>query len=282
LKKKIELAADFLHKHAAIFRCPLCHEAMSAVESNLQCVNHHRFDLSKKGTLYFLKHAVKSGYDQAMLAPRGRMIESGQYGPVLDAIQKFIHITGVTIDVGCGEGSFLHELNTRGVEGTTIGFDISKDGVYLASNQPMTNEAFWCVADLTNLPFADGSADTILNIFSPSHYREFHRVLKTGGSLVKIIPEENYLRELRKAFYPNELEKQQYSNQLVLEKFKEEMTLVHNERISYTFEVPEKRCLDLLEMSPLEWGVSQEVKKQVEENPPASVSIDVRLLVGKK
>lgn len=62
--------------------------------------------------------------------------------------------------------SFLAELSQAGLSGLKIGFDLSKEGIYLASNQPI--DAFWCVADLTNLPFADQGLDTILNIFSPS------------------------------------------------------------------------------------------------------------------
>ena len=75
------------------------------------------------------------------------------------------------VDVGCGEGSFLAELSQAGLSGLKIGFDLSKEGIYLASNQPI--DAFWCVADLTNLPFANEGLDTILNIFSPSHYQNF-------------------------------------------------------------------------------------------------------------
>ena len=35
-----------------------------------------------------------------------------------------------------------------------------------------------------------------------------------------------------------------------------------DERITYCFDIPEERRLDLLEMSPLEWQVSQEVELQ--------------------
>ena len=33
-----------------------------------------------------------------------------------------------------------------------------------------------------------------------------------------------------------------------------------DERITYCFDIPEERRLDLLEMSPLEWQVSQKLK----------------------
>ena len=62
------------------------------------------------------------------------------------------------------KGVFFAELSQAGLSGLKIGFDLSKEGIYLASNQPI--DAFWCVADLTNLPFANEGLDTILNIFS--------------------------------------------------------------------------------------------------------------------
>ena len=110
-----------------------------------------------------------------MFEPRGRMIRSGMYQPVIEKIAHLIK-PGNLLDVGCGEGSFLQEINQVKANPVNIGFDIAKEGVYLASNQAI--HAFWCVADLTNLPFADHSFDTILNIFSPSHYSEFKRVMK--------------------------------------------------------------------------------------------------------
>lgn len=79
--------------------------------------------------------------------------------------------------------------------------------------------AFWCVADLTNLPFAPASFDTILNLFSPSNYQEFDRILKPGGQVIKVVPAASYLKELRQAFYPDDSAKQVYSNERVVDKF---------------------------------------------------------------
>lgn len=55
-----------------------------------------------------------------------------------------------------------------------------------------------------------------------------------------------------------------------------------DERITYCFDIPEERRLDLLEMSPLEWQVSQEVKAKLQQRPLEKITIDVRLLVGRK
>lgn len=260
--KKIERAQQLLKKEAAVFRCPTCHQPMHVEGVGLICQQRHQFDLSKKGTLYFLNHGVQTEYNKKMFTSRGKMIQSGMYAPVLNKIMHYLPQNKTVVDVGCGEGSFLAELSQAGLSGLKIGFDLSKEGIYLASNQPI--DAFWCVADLTNLPFANEGLDTILNIFSPSHYQEFRRVLKADGTVIKIIPEENYLKELRAAFYPNDEKKQSYSNQKVVQRFAEELAVEVDERITYCFDIPEERRLDLLEMSPLEWQVSQKVKAELQ------------------
>ncbi|MBA5735303.1 rRNA (guanine-N1)-methyltransferase, partial [Escherichia coli] len=71
----------------------------------------------------------------------------------------------------------------------------------------------WTVADLANCPNQAETADVILNILSPSNYVEFKRLLKKDGFLLKVVPEANYLRELREFIYVDE--KSSYSNESV-------------------------------------------------------------------
>lgn len=272
--KKIDRGALFLAKQQELFRCPNCHQKMSQKEKSLVCVNGHRFDLAKKGTLYFLDHQIKTEYDNEMFAPRGRMIRSGMYQPVIEKIANLMQ-TGSLLDVGCGEGSFLQQINQVKANPVNIGFDIAKEGIYLASNRPL--DAFWCIADLTNLPFSDRSFDTILNIFSPSQYREFKRVMKPDGCVVKVVPQSGYLQELRAIYHPDG---EAYSNEAVIQRFTEELEIDHRERVTYTFEIPEDNRLDLLEMSPLEWQVSREVKAKLAKKPLREITVDVEILKG--
>lgn len=142
------------------------------------------------------------------------------------------------------------------------------------------SEAFWCVADLTNLPFADNQFDCVLNIFSPSNYHEFQRILKPSGQLLKVVPGPRYLQELRQAFFPEDTTKQRYSNQLVQEKFTEAYLYNQSEKITYEFQIPEALRLDLLEMSPLEWSASDEQKEKIKKQPLTKITIDLLLLKG--
>lgn len=277
--KKIDRAHAFLQKQP-LFRCPLCQTDCQLDNYSLACSKGHRFDLSKKGTIYFLKHQIQTEYTKAMFAPRGRMIRSGMYQPLIDLLAQWIKPDGMLLDAGCGEGSFLAELTAAGVANPKLGFDIAKEGVYLATDQPI--DAFWCMADLTNLPFKAGSIDTLLTIFSPAHYQEFYRVLAPDGEVLKVVPQSGYLQELRQAFYPNDETKQLYSNEAVVDKFCASMTLLEQQRVTYTFDIPEAQRLDLLEMSPLEWGVSEVIKAQLQARPLEKITVDVEILRGKK
>lgn len=272
--KKIDRGSLFLEKNYDMFRCPKCHERFLKENRHLICKNKHQFDLSKKGTIYFLDHQVKTDYDKEMFEPRGRLIRSGMYQPVIDQLAAWMN-PGKVLDVGCGEGSFLTELNRLKSIDVSIGFDLAKEGIYLATNQVI--DCFWCIADLTNLPFSDQSFDTILNIFSPSHYQEFHRVLKGNGSVLKVVPQENYLRELREAFYPDG---KPYTNEAVIDRFNTEMSVENRTRLTYQFEVPADNQLDLLEMSPLEWHADLLIKQGLVNKPLKKITIDVEILKG--
>ncbi|MEY8445414.1 methyltransferase domain-containing protein [Enterococcus ratti] len=278
--KKIDQGRQFLRENNQLFRCPLCHTSVDITEKGLICQKKHQFDLSKKGTLYFLSHGIKTEYDQKMFIPRRSLIQSGMYQPVIELLAQELTNNAEVLDVGCGEGSFLVELAQAKPLKKAVGFDISKEGVYAATDHFI--EAFWCVADLTNLPFENQTFTTILNIFSPSHYKEFQRVLTNEGEVLKIVPQQYYLKELRQAFYPDQLEKQQYSNERVVAKFAESLVVTKRERITYEFEIPEKNRQALLAMSPLEWQVSQEIKEQLSKNPLKKITIDVELLKGNK
>ena len=164
----------------------------------------------------------------------------------------------------------------------TVGFDIAKEGIYQASNHTQFDQAFWCVADLTNLPFADQSFDVLLNIFSPSNYREFDRILAPGGKLFKVIPGEYYLKELRQAFYPNDARKQHYSNEAVVEKLLQAYPDTTFEKVQYTFDIPEALRLSLLEMSPLEWQVDPVIKHALQQAPLEKITIDLLVAMSQK
>lgn len=281
--KKIEKAALFVQEHSELFQCPICKDVFDQIEGNsLSCTNGHLFDISKKGTLYFLLKGTKNEYDKEMLSSRFNIATAGLFHPLLDELYKSIaeKEDGQTLDVGCGEGSQLDYLTTLGLKGQKIGFDISKDAIQLAATH--FSSAFWCVADLAQSPFASQQYDTILNIFSPSNYKEFDRLLKKGGQVIKVVPEKDYLIELRRLFYRDQEDKQTYSNEVVIAKFKEHFPTLEIKRVKYSFELTPALFEDLMKMTPLNWGASPESKEYALMHPLKSVTIDVCVLIGQK
>lgn len=271
--KKIEKSERFLSKRPHVLRCPICHLEVVLDGSALRCENRHTFNLNKKGYVNFLQQKPDTvHYTRKMFEPRRRLIESGMYLSVLTEIEKEV-VSGNLLDVGTGEGTFLHLLCHQGDK---YGFDLAKDGIEMATELGISG--FLSLSDLTNLPFLDGVFSTILNIFTPSNYREFKRVLADDGVILKVVPDRFYLRELREV-YGIPLD---YDNRAVIDRFVQEFPNCERKEIKTIFEIPEALRDDFLEMSPLEWAVSKEVKEKAHQAPPCFATIHVVLLIARK
>lgn len=282
--KKIEAAAQFLENHKEYFQCPVCRQKMAKVEgTGLVCQNGHRFDLSRKGTLHLLQKSGQNEYDREMLENRKQLADTGFFHPILDAVYEAVpQIENPAIlDVGCGEGSHLHYLSQKGLPGVKVGFDISKEAIQLAASHYF-EDAFWCVADLARSPFAAGKFTTILNVFSPSQYREFDRLLRPGGQVVKVVPAADYLVELRRALYAEAPGKQDYDNEAVLERFQEFFPDYERKSLQYQAALTPESWRWLVEMTPLSWSADPAVKQKVLEQPLSQITVAVELLVGRK
>ncbi|MGX4685392.1 methyltransferase domain-containing protein [Vagococcus sp. JNUCC 83] len=284
LKKKKEYAFNHLENSLMVFQCPKCQNEFALSTSGLVCQSNHHFDLSKKGTIHFPLHHMTSDYDKEMLLHRRKMIQKGLYEPIEKEIASIIsrqHHVDVVVDMGSGEGSVLERLVSKhSIRSHAIGFDLSKEGVLLSSD--FSEEAFWFIGDVTNMPFKDDSIDILLNIFSPSHYEEMSRVLKSEGLVIKVIPESYYLKELRDVFYYDSENKQEYSNQKVYQKFLKDMCLLEEKRVTYDFFFEQEDFQDILMMSPIHWGASEDAKIRAKESYFQKLTVDVKILVGKK
>ena len=256
--KKIEAGSLYLKKHRTLFQCPICKADFEKVDGHsIICANGHHFDVSKKGTLHLLMKGGQNEYGKEMLSSRKNLADTGFFFPLLDAV--YAHIdkpeSATVLDVGCGEGSHLHYLTEKGLKGTKIGFDISKDAIQLAASN-FFPDAFWCVADLAHSPFAESAFDVILNIFSPSQYQEFDRVLKPGGKVIKVVPNAQYLIELREQLYALDTTKREYDNQQVVDRFYEIYPDAISEEVAYSVALDAQSHGWLMEMTPLSWGAS--------------------------
>ncbi|SEG25527.1 putative RNA methyltransferase [Paenibacillus sp. UNC499MF] len=285
-------AARLLAAHETIFSCPVCDGRMKVIEGrSLRCGGGHNFDLAREGYLNLLTQAVKSKYGKSLFAARKAVNENGLFDPIRDEIAERI-AEGVPpdkrrsrlriLDAGCGEGSLLSGIK-RQVSGRTkgdllaVGMDLAKEGVRLASKGDA--EALWCAADLAKAPFRAASFDVILNILSPSNYAEFGRLLSGDGLLIKVVPEQDYLREIRRRLYAG-TQREAYSSRRAVERFRERFTLLDSRRLKYTWQLRPGLLEPLLDMTPLAWGAGKDRLREVLAMEADEVTVDVTVLCG--
>jgi len=281
--KKIDWAEQFINQHLQAFRCPYCHEAMVSAENHsVVCEKGHRFNISKKGTLHLMKQNANTDYDATLFQHRYELAQSGFFEPLLEELLPYLSAgeEKFIVDIGCGEGSHLSWLS-KFVQAPLCGMDIAKEGIHQASVH-FGNQALFFLGDLANLPFADESCGTLLNILTPSNYQEFMRVLAPGGSLIKVIPGNDYLSQLRQQLYRSNPEKQTYSNADILERVRSECPQVTFEEVRYTVNLTDAIYRHLLEMTPLYWGATPEDKAYSNEHPLATVTVHYIIAVVKK
>lgn len=190
------------------FICPVCKKELCEEDKLYRCENGHCFDKSKYGYVNLLQSqkssAKRHGDDRLMVRARRDFLDTGCYGFLRESLceicLKYLPNGGNILDAGCGECYYSAEINARyGQKASFFGVDISKDALEFASKRKCGVRT--AVASLFDLPFADGSIDMVLNVFSPEAFDEFYRVLKCGGYLIRVIPLEKHLFGLKAAIY---------------------------------------------------------------------------------
>lgn len=280
LSKKM-MNARALEKHAQLFSCPICKANMTVEDhARLVCTENHSFDLSKNGYVNLAPQAHMTKYDKSLFEARKQIIDSGFFTPLLQYMTKLLAISKARaiLDAGCGEGSHVTEILAHLPEDVLgVGIDLAKEGIATAAKAHPGN--IWCVADLANCPFGDDQFDAILNILSPANYAEFTRLLQPDRLFIKVVPESDYLKELRAIFYGNK-ERKEESNPV--ERFSEHFELINTKRITYEFSLDQELLVQLIRMTPLSWGVDE---KKVEEAMRADIpviTVDFLVMIGKK
>ncbi|WP_283587939.1 methyltransferase domain-containing protein [Limosilactobacillus viscerum] len=282
--KKSERQKKFVQENINLFRCPTCQAPMArVVDNSIVCQNGHQIDFNRHGYLHFLTGAAETEYGREMFCARRQLLESGLFTPIIKEVAGVLPDKPLRLlDVGTGEGTPLKQLvslrkNDRDV---MVGFDISKPGITLATQLGL--RAFFCVADLRKLPFNDQRFDALVELFSPSDYREFNRVLAPGGCLIKVVPNSGYLAELRQLLYGKNQAKSHYDNQRVVNLFKQHYPNCQLKQVKYQFTIPSGQQEALVEMTPLHWGKGARQLTAKELMTLTRVTVDVSLLIAKK
>jgi len=196
----------------SILICPVCREPLIPGDKTATCENGHSFDRSKEGYFNLLRSQSSSrkrhGDDRLMLSSRRRFLSQGHYDFLLNGIaallQKYLPGDKTAIlDTGCGEGYYTEGLyrllSDYGHQPEFTAIDISKDAARMTAKRQFPHMT--AAASAYALPIAGGSCDAVINIFSPVAEKEFARVLKPDGVLVRAVPGENHLWGLKAKIY---------------------------------------------------------------------------------
>ena len=276
LKPKLQRFAS-----ATAFACPICQENLTLVETSLKCSNRHSFDLAKFGYVNLAPQLKQSAnYDKENFQNRQQILESGFYQAILKGISDILATkpsAKTVLDIGCGEGFYSRKLQESHSDKTFYAFDISKDSVQIAAKSETNWAVNWFVGDLARLPIKNASMDILLDIFSPANYGEFRRVLSKDGILIKVIPTENHLKEIRQ-MVQEQLTKKDYSNQDIKEHFQEHFSIQSSQIASLTKPITAEQRQALLSMTPLLFHVDQ---SKIDWSQLTEITIEAEILVGK-
>ena len=266
---------------ASAFACPICQENLTLVETSLKCSNRHSFDLAKFGYVNLAPQIKQSAnYDKENFQNRQQILEAGFYQTILETISDLLATSKTSqtvLDIGCGEGFYSRKLQESHLDKTIYAFDISKDSVQIAAKSEPNWAVNWFVGDLARLPIEDASMDILLDIFSPANYGEFRRVLSKDGILIKVIPTENHLKEIRHMVQA-QLTKKDYSNQDIKEHFQEHFSIQSSQIASLTKPITAEQRQALLAMTPLLFHVDH---TKIDWSQLTEITIEAEILVGK-
>lgn len=253
---KFERAIANIKKNQEAYACPICGTRMKMTKSGrFICKKEHTFDVSKKGYINLINESKKTNYDKELFASRKEILNQGFYEPIADEIKKIVVEFGESqklermnlLDVGCGEGYYSFHLSK--LDNLNIfAFDISKEAIALATDY--SGEINWSIADLANLPFKERSMDILLDVLTPANYKEFKRVLKNQGILIKVIPGDDYLKEVRE-LVSDQLKSKSYSNRDTVDYTQEHLRILGKRKICYQMPVTRHQVEDFVRMTPM-------------------------------
>lgn len=237
--------------------CPVCQNPLFNKEKNYICKNNHSYDISKKGYVNLLmsnsSKEKRHGDDKMMVEARKKFLELGYYLPLSKAVSKLVaeiemkNNRPTLFECGCGECYYLNEvkneLENKNIHPDIYGMDISKEALPFGKKRVIDSTLF--VGSAYKLPIMNESVDVALSIFAPMDLCEMARVVKKGGCVIKVIPLENHLIELKEKLYDDV-----YLNRPTIDS-NESFIKASYEKLEYKFTLASKEEIEsLFKMTP--------------------------------
>lgn len=267
------------------FICPVCRTGLLKTEKTYVCENGHSFDIAKKGYVNLLMSQAggQHGDDKTMIGARADFLNRGFYDKLSEKISELVlENTGDgarVIDAGCGECKYtadiLEYLGSKGKNAEVIGIDISKEALGYAKRR--TNKLSLAVASTADMPIEDESVDVLVNIFAPFSGKEFYRVLKKCGVILRVYPLAKHLWELKELIYDVPYENPETDME------EEFFTVAERHEIKYemNFETNED-IMSLFKMTPYFYRTGDEDKKKLESAQSLVCRAEFGIVVYKK
>lgn len=175
-----------------------------------RCESRHSFDVARSGYVNLLPPSAsgkRHGDDKRMVAARTAFLSRGYYDHLIGAVARELRTAdgpdACVLDAGCGEGTY-----TRAIYDALAAKGRRRScSARIFPQRPSGGRHGRCRRGSSarrapaHLPLAAESLDLIVNIFSPLMAEEFLRVLKPGGYLLRVVPMERHLFELKAAVY---------------------------------------------------------------------------------
>jgi 23S rRNA (guanine745-N1)-methyltransferase len=236
-----------------------------------------------KDSLLPLRDKVRSEAMAELCSQIDTLANSEYYKTVNEKLSELaVKVTpprGCVLDIGCGEGYYT-EFIQRAIEkrdgsAQIYAFDISKDATALAARR--VPSVGFAVASAYDMPIADGTVDTAVNMFSPLATGEIYRSLNANGHFIMAIPGVEHLFGLKSKLYS-----EPYKN-TVNDPEIEGFELVTSESITYEIKLESNEDIrNLFGMTPYAYRTGKEGRELIEKLEKLETTVDFIIFAYKK
>lgn len=257
--------------------CPVCGELLKKSDKAYKCKNNHSFDIARQGYVNLLQSGKsknkRRGDDKLMIEARRDFLNNGYYEPLLKEIcsfaEKYTPENPCIIDCGCGDCYYTSKVfdTLKHKNPKIIAVDISKDALIWASKR--SRDLTYAAASAFSLPVDDCSCDLLMNVFSPLAPKEYVRVLKRDGCMLRVTPLENHLFELKEVIYSKPYKNPPDNLNI------EGLRLVESKNLRYKSEIKSNEDIkNLFKMTPYYYKTSHDDQCKLESVDSLKVSLE--------
>ncbi len=194
-------------------KCSKCGYPLEHKEEAFVCENGHEHTKTAQGYFDLTGGEIPAGHKgntPEIIQAKHSFLEKGFYSMLSEAIEDTVLKLSTLcpspvtlIDCCCGEGYYTRnlfaEMKRSNKPVDLLAMDLSEEAVRLAAER--SNGGLYALADAYQIPVMDGTADIVLNCFSPASDGEIARVLKPGGIFLSVIPGRMHLYAMKTALF---------------------------------------------------------------------------------